>query len=75
MTHPEVLKKLNNQLLLTAFYAIDTLCIVHATHCDETWDLYDAKRSEIRQELNARGLQPEGFAFEALFQLARKDLP
>ena len=75
MTHPEALKTLTDQLLLTAFYEIDTLCIVHSTHADENWDLYDARRREIRQELHARGLQPEGFAFEALWQLARKDLP
>lgn len=74
MPHTEALKKLGNQLLLTAFYAIDALCIVHSTHADKNWDLYDARRKEIRQELIARGLQPEGFAFEALWQLARKDL-
>jgi len=75
MTHLEALKKMNDQLLLTAFYAIDTLCIVHAAHADETWDLYEERRQEIRKELNARGLQPESFGFEALWQLARKDLP
>lgn len=75
MTHPEALKTLTDQLLLTAFYAIDTLCLVHSTHADRNWDLYDARRKEIRQELNARGLLPQGFAFEALLSLARQDLP
>ena len=75
MTHPEALKTLTDQLLLTVFYAIDTLCVVHIAHVDETWDLYDAKRSEIRKELLARRLQPEGYGFVPLWVLARKDLP
>ena len=75
MTHPEALKTLTDQLLLTAFYAIDTLCLVHSTHADKNWDLYDARRKEVLKELNARGLLPERSGFEALLSLARQNLP